>query len=657
MLAASLVAELRDLPLVAHRRLLIILILLCGLLWLSGPIGRFLVAVPLVLFAPGFLIERAIPLDYERPLLVRPAIWLSSSLSLIPMLYAWAGAVHLPLTTPLLMLGFVVCGGATAWLLWRSHPLEGRWRIQPVAIACALVFAVTLGLRLYEIRDEALPLWVDSVHHALLVRVVGETGAIPLSLRPYLPVDTLPYHWGYHVVLSMIIQLSGLPLPEAMLWEGQVLNALQALTVAALAATLWRSNIAGLASAVVVGLISLMPAYLVTWGRYTLLEGLLILPMLLIASLYVLRRPTWSAMAQVALLTAGLLCTHYIISVFAIVLIPLLTLWYLVFDPQRANISTRSKHPVQKVLRQYQSTTQLLLAGVAGALLAVPWLWILVQQVLARYVGQGTGMEGGANYNAFSEGLLWAGQNRLLFALATLALLLTLWRRLSIGLMLMAWPLLLLLFANPVVIGLPYTWLVTNTEVLVSLYLPVATLIGGGAHVLWTMETTTSRGWRAALVVLLAGGGLAGAFGLRDVINPVTRNAGAADLKAITWAAEHTPPDARFLVSATDWLPTADRGGDGGWWLMPLAGRWTTTPPVLFTYAAPTDVAAILARTHILAAASSDKDTQIEAMIQREHINYVYIGSLETSLKAAPFDANPAYQRVYDQNGIVIFKR
>src|SRR5262249_29187342 len=162
-----------------------------------------------------------------------------------------------------------------------------------------------------EIRDEVLPLWVDPVHHALLIRIVAETGAIPLSLRPYVPADELPYHWGYHVLLATLMQLSGLALPQAILSGGQVLNTLHALTVAALAAVVWRSRMAALAAAIVVGLVSLMPAYLVTWGRYTLIEGLLLLPPLIMVALSGLRRPRPAAWAHVALLMAGLLLTHY----------------------------------------------------------------------------------------------------------------------------------------------------------------------------------------------------------------------------------------------------------------------------------------------------------------------------------------------------------
>src|SRR5262249_44801224 len=129
-----------------------------------------------------------------------------------------------------------------------------------------------------QIADLALPPWVDSLHHALLVRIVTETGRIPLSLQPYLPVDESPYHWGYHVMLGAATQLSGLDLPRALLWGGQILNALSALSVCGLAALLWRSRLAGLVAAICTGLLSIMPAYYLSWGRYTQLTGMLLLP-------------------------------------------------------------------------------------------------------------------------------------------------------------------------------------------------------------------------------------------------------------------------------------------------------------------------------------------------------------------------------------------
>src|SRR5262249_27555641 len=169
------------------------------------------------------------------------------------------------------------------------HPFT---RSSTWSAALLAILALTLWTRFKQIEGLALPPWVDSVHHALMIRVAAEHGQVPYSLRPYLPVDQLPYHWGYHVFTAAIMQLSGLPLTQAMLWTGQALNTLQALVAGALAAHLWRRPLAGVVAALVVGLISIMPAYYLSWGRYTQLAGLLLLPPLAVAWRMGLRAPS-----------------------------------------------------------------------------------------------------------------------------------------------------------------------------------------------------------------------------------------------------------------------------------------------------------------------------------------------------------------------------
>ena len=66
-----------------------------------------------------------------------------------------------------------------------------------------------------------------------------------------------------------------------MLLQGQLLSALVTLAGAWLANWLWRRPLAGVVAALVSGLISVMPAYYASWGRYTLLCGMLALPVAL----------------------------------------------------------------------------------------------------------------------------------------------------------------------------------------------------------------------------------------------------------------------------------------------------------------------------------------------------------------------------------------
>ena len=100
--------------------------------------------------------------------------------------------------------------------------------------------------------------------------------------------------------------------------------------------------------------------------------------------------------------------------------------------------------------------------------------------------------------------------------------------------------------------------------------------------------------------------------------------------------AQNTPADARFLINAAPWLDTADRGADGGWWLLPLAGRWTSTPPVLSVYGPPDYVRDVRARNAVVIGYAKGQEQQLYQMLDRERIDYVYLGPRPAPLTAAP---------------------
>ncbi len=680
-----------------HRRLLIAV--LAGVIgaWFAGSIGRFVVVLALGLFGPGYLFTRILPLTMPRGAFVRLAIWLGLSISLIALLYEWCTAFGLSLTTPVLTGGAFVCGAGVFGSLWRrsaeaGHPQRGTLRIWLVLL---VVFALTLWTRFYQIHDLALPAWVDSVHHALLIRVAAETGQAPLSLRPYMPIDDLPYHWGYHVFTAAVMQLSGLSLPQAMLWQGQVLNALHALTGAALASYLWRRPTAGIVAGIVVGLLSIMPAYYVSWGRYTQLTGLLLLPALAILWHAWLRAPTWAGLASVSIIIAGLSLVHIRVLIFSCTWLVVSAAVWAISQPWSA-----------VRMRLVRAS---LLAALTLALIA-PWLRLLLLRLLLPIVEQPQKLVGGGDYNALSVGLLWAGHNRWLVVLALVAAFWGLARRSRVTLELIGWTGMLVGLANPwlatyiapaigfplavwslqqrrfavLFLGLglallnpllmtaPYFWLITNDAMVISLFLPISALIGGGSAFAldWLDRRLPPRvppsageearrrfDWRVPVrgvgFAALAGAALWGAWMMRDVINPMTVLATEGDVAAIEWAAANTPPDARFLVGAAPWLPTADRGADGGWWLLPLAGRWASVPPVLFTYGESEYVRDMRLLTSTLVNHTADL-FQIEQIIERERITHVYLGSQSGSLSRDVVASREDFALVYQHDGVAI---
>lgn len=619
------------------------LVLLGGGLWLIGPIGRLLVSGAMVLFAPGALIWALIGRDLRLPRLSAPAMWLGLSLSVIPLVFLWCSALGLRLTPRVLQLMIVGVALLALWIgLRRPEGGRGpRWLIA----AWSTVLGLTALTRVLEIRGIAAPLWVDSIHHTLLVRIVGETGQIPTSLQPYLPVDHLLYHWGYHVVTATWRAVADLPLIEAVLWSGQVLNAAIALVLYALGAYTLRSPRAGLIAAGTGGLLSLLPAYYVTWGRYTQLTGLLLLAPLLIASMALAERPrySWRLVLLTGLLVAGLLVVHYRVLIFyAAFMLPYVVL-----------LALRRPRSIGGV------ALRLATAALLGLGLAAPWSYALIRQFVLPVAAAPEALVGNDTYNSIDPVLLFAGNARMLYIVAAIGALVAIrrWRVLAIA----AWIGMLFAIANPTVVGLPPSWLINNHAVIITLFMPVVVLVAAGISVVlrW-IERRLPRRVRMIETVVVAALGLAlacvGTWQLRSVINTGTILAERDDLIAIEWVARNTPPESRFLINTTYWLNGSYRATDGGWWLLPLAGRWVSTPPALYIYGDPSYKQSVEAYNQRVSALQPADREQLLALIREQHITHIFIGKHQNgSLRADVLFSDPALIPVYDEGGVTIF--
>jgi hypothetical protein len=601
---------------------------------------------------------------------------------MIPLLYLWITTLGLALSAFTLTVLALMCGMAVVVVLWIGSSRElapgmfsamrrhfARPSSHLAAAAMLVLIGFTLWLRFVQIEQLALPAWVDSVHHALMIRVAAERGQAPLSLAPYMPVEQLPYHWGYHVFLAAVMQVARLDVPTTMLWSGQVLNALHVLTCGALAAYLWRKPWAAVVAGVVVGALSTFPAYYTSWGRYTQLAGLLLLPPLAIAWREALRTASLRWYISVAVLLAGLSLVHFRVLIFALCLLAIMGVTALV---------TQEHVPWQK------HGFGLLLGCGLPLILTAPWLWLLVTRTLER-VAQSANYVINEGGSAIAPGLLWAGLNRWLIPLALLAALWGLARRSRAAVEQTAWVATMFLAANPWLVGLPALWLVSNESVVISLFVPISVMVGGGACMvvdcLADGRRTTERqndrtiepehlsffvvrrssfvikrqaAVHALALLALVGVGLWGGWRMRGIVNPATVFATTADLKAIHWAETHTAPDARFLINATAWQPGSERGTDGGWWLLPLAGRWVSTPPVLAIYGPPDYIRAAHERSQFVANFHAGQEQQLFNLIACNQINYIYFGSQRGAITPDVFANRPGYRTVYHDDGVTI---
>ena len=264
-----------------------------------------------------------------------PAAWwgvaLALGVAIWPLLWLWLSLINGRWRGWTLWL--VVVGGWAAffWLWWQDKKARRR-RIDladslatlpahpPPTLAwnkahllLLLILLAGFAVRLLAVRDVFFPPWVDSSRHALITMIMTGSGQVIADYQPYLPVDHFPYHYGFHTLSGSLALMSGWPLPRLLLYLGQLLNALVPLTVYAALWLLTRRKGVGLIGAFFVAIPFFFPAYYATWGRFTQLTAVLLLPLAIALAWQLVRgeqfwqRVWW----MLAILVAGLFLTHF----------------------------------------------------------------------------------------------------------------------------------------------------------------------------------------------------------------------------------------------------------------------------------------------------------------------------------------------------------
>ena len=386
-----------------------------------------------------------------------------------------------------------------AWLV-RGFPRPGSSGWLRPALHLLLGLAALGGIiffRFYQARDLAFPNWTDSVQHTLIVRIILEHGGLPSDLLPYLNAP-FSYHYGFHLAAAAFAFWSHLAPDQAVLIFGNLINALVSLAIYRLG----RSTGMGVRASALAGLLSglalQMPAYYLTWGRYTLLAGLVLLCLAMAAALDFTRKsPDWRSGLRLLLLTTGVCLTHYLAT--------LLLLFFFLVIGAAGLIHAYTQHDARKIPWK--------LAGYAavGGLIALPWL----VRVLGDFSSQATIGEvktalklSDWNYLIY---LLGPRHNYYLLAFAALGLIFAF--RLPRLRSFCAWTMILLLLAQPFT---PQIGPFRPDLYVIVLFLPAALLL---ADLLVSGADALGRragAWAGVAGLLVAGASAAGLGGARD---------------------------------------------------------------------------------------------------------------------------------------------
>ncbi|MCE2853110.1 MAG: hypothetical protein ACK5C8_03655 [Roseiflexaceae bacterium] len=612
-----------------QRHLLLVVAIFAGLLWTVGGMARWGVSFVLLLVVPAWWLQRLLPLQTTSRM-VRWMVGATVGPSLVVLLYIWAAATQLRVPAELLVW---VLWGASALMLWRMwqqctdtlHPRVSWWG----SVAIVLVASSVAWTRIMQVATLIFPPWVDAVHHALLIRVAFEQGRAPWDLTPYLPVTRLTFHSGYHSIMAFLMHMSGMTvtdIPSMLLYGGQILNVLAILSVAGMAWVWWRNWAAFATAMLVAGLISIMPAFYLSWSRYTLLIGMVLLPVALVA-LEALWRDTrgrdwlWYIMPIIALSV-----TH--MAVFGMVLAWALVCMIVYGLPRRHTWYA---------------------AGVA-LLVTLPWWLFVLAQTRGGAGASAMHVVGNATQNAFSDGLFWARNNRWLVPVFVCAAAWGVRWRVTRMASLVLWVIVVALLANPWLLQLPYISFFTNETVTTAMYVPLALGIAWLAG--WMAQRLRGQAWVVALVII--GLTLANVESIQHVVRDDTILVTHADRDALTWINATLPRDAVIATNSTGWMWRVDRGSDGGWWALPLTGRMVTTPPVLYTYGDDAWVAQVSATTHETSTMDGSA-AQVVAFVQNHpEVTHIY-ASERGVMKPSVLQGQAAVQALYTSGDVTIY--
>ncbi len=509
-----------------------------------------------------------------------------------------------------------------------------------------LGLALLIFWRFYQVRDLALPAWVDPLHHVLIVRLLLENGGVPENFAPYMPVPFY-YHFGFHVAAAVFGYLSGVDLASAVLVVGQLLNVGVVLAVYRLGMAFWDDRRRAGIAALLVGFVSQMPAYYVTWGRFTLLAGLVLLPLAMAVAVEIVRLGgDLERGARLAVLSAGLVVSHYFAAL-------LFALFLAVLLGYALYLSLRTNKPV---LRRY--ILPAVAGALAGAVLTAPWIyrvWISAR----AFTGLTTVSPSHPLYTVYFNNylpylwyLLGPARNYLLLALGLFGLALAgprpRTRVLSI------WTLTLVILSLP---WGPKLAPFRPDHAVIVMFLPVNLLAADGLITALERLKGNCSAMLARLAAIAAVLALViwGVAQTRQIINPQTIIARPADLEAIRWVDANLPPDARFLINVAPWQNGMYRGLDGGWWLLPLTGRQTLVPPTMYLLGDPAYVSQINAWAE-QAARLNGCTPEFWDLVRAARLTHVYLGPNGGALKPADLEGCANLEVVYARDGVTIYE-
>ena len=138
--------------------------------------------------------------------------------------------------------------------------------------------------------------------------------------------------------------------------------------------------------------------------------------------------------------------------------------------------------------------------------------------------------------------------------------------------------------------------------------------------------------------------------------NPTTVLVTEADMAALDWITENTPPEARFFINTTYWQEGVYRGVDGGGWLLPYTGRWSLVPTIFYGFSPDKDWIGEVRSWGEAASQVSTCSDDFWNLVGEAGLNWVYLRKGVGNLQPEGLEACPGVEEVYEDGGVYIYK-
>jgi len=153
-----------------------------------------------------------------------------------------------------------------------------RRGVTKTTMTVAALFFVFVVLRMYIVKDLALPLYSDSVEHFLIVDDFLNPTLPARALYKLTRITSRYYHFGFHSAAAWFSVMTNAGVGETILVFGQIIQALIPLSLYFPIQLITKDRFAGLVTVLFAGVCWTMPGFATNWGKYPALISLAIYP-------------------------------------------------------------------------------------------------------------------------------------------------------------------------------------------------------------------------------------------------------------------------------------------------------------------------------------------------------------------------------------------